>query len=226
VVADAVTQRVLNRSFMIDWQDRLYQDCVLVRFEDGKLNPKATFTALAKFLDLPYTETMTYCSLDGETDPLEDAGNVRGFDSATVYRTYDEFVNDSERKYIEYFLRDAYEYYGYDFQYYDGQPVTLEQVNGWTEDFERIDHYIRETWRELYKLAEVSVNGERIEAEKEREIQEQLLENQLKAFCANRKNNAQILMRGLRFVNRGGQPLHMMPRLELDPALLERPLYH
>ena len=28
----------------------------MVRFEDGKLNPKATFTALAAFLDIPYTE--------------------------------------------------------------------------------------------------------------------------------------------------------------------------
>ena len=43
--------------------------CVLVRFEDGKLNPKATFTALAAFLDLPYTQSMTYCSLKGEIDP-------------------------------------------------------------------------------------------------------------------------------------------------------------
>ena len=34
---------------MVDWQDRLFQDSVLVRFEDGKLNPKATFTALAAF---------------------------------------------------------------------------------------------------------------------------------------------------------------------------------
>ena len=31
----------------------------MVRFEDGKLNPKATFTALAEFLDIPYTESLT-----------------------------------------------------------------------------------------------------------------------------------------------------------------------
>ena len=47
------SQRILNRSFMVDWQDRLYTDSVLVRFEDAKLNPKATFTALAAFLDIP-----------------------------------------------------------------------------------------------------------------------------------------------------------------------------
>ena len=61
IVADDLTARMLNRSFMVDPWDRLYRDSVLVRFEDGKLNPKATFTALAEFLDLPYTQSMTYC---------------------------------------------------------------------------------------------------------------------------------------------------------------------
>ena len=37
---------------------------------------------------------------------------------------------------------------------------------------------------------------------------------------------AKQLLKGLYFVNKNGQPLHMMPKLELDPALLEQPLYH
>ena len=226
VVPDAVSQRVLNRSFMIDWLDRLYADSVLVRFEDAKLNPKATFTALAAFLDLPYTESMTYCSLNGEVDPESLAGNVRGFDPAAVYRTYDEYVNDAERTYIEYFLRDAYEFYGYGFQYYDGQPMTLERVKELLEGFDTIDHYIRDTWKKIYKKATVSVNDQRVEEEMELEVQGQLLDNQLKAFRENRVKNSEILSRGLHFVNRHGQPLHMMPKLELDPALLEQPLYH
>lgn len=226
VVPDAVTQRVLNRSFMIDWQDRLYVDSVLVRFEDGKLNPKATFTALAAFLDLPYTESMTYCSLNGEIDPESLAGNDLGFSTAALYRTYDDYTNDAERTYIEYFLRDAYAYYGYDFQYYDGRPVTLEQVNEWTKGFTTIDHYIRETWRYIYENASVTVGEKRLEGEAEQQVQDQLLEQQIQAFHQNRERNSEILMRGLRFVNRHGQPLHMMPKLKLDPALLEQPLYH
>ena len=90
VLDDELALRALNRSFMIDPQDRLYLDSALVRFEDGKLNPKATFTALAAFLDLPYTESMTYCSANGERDPLYMEGNAVGFDPSTVYRTYDE----------------------------------------------------------------------------------------------------------------------------------------
>ncbi|NCE66498.1 hypothetical protein D1159_18530, partial [Pseudoflavonifractor sp. 524-17] len=65
VISDLAMDRSLNRSFMIDPEDRLYKDSVLVRFEDGKTNPRATFTALAAFLDLPYTESMTYCSEKG-----------------------------------------------------------------------------------------------------------------------------------------------------------------
>ena len=48
-----VTERLLNRSYLLDPDDRLYRDSVLVRFEDGKLNPKATFTALAHFWTYP-----------------------------------------------------------------------------------------------------------------------------------------------------------------------------
>ena len=122
VVPDVLAERLVNRSFMVDQWDRLYRDSVLVRFEDGKLNPRATFTALAEFLDLPYTESMTYCSSRKGIDPESLKGNARGFDPATVYRTYDEFANDEERAFLEYFLRDAYEYYGYDFHYYQVEP--------------------------------------------------------------------------------------------------------
>ncbi len=228
VVPDAVSQRILNRSFMVDWQDRLYTDSVLVRFEDAKLNPKATFTALAAFLDIPYTESMTYCSENGKLDPTLELNGIKkfvGFDTASVYNTYDEYVNDSERKYIEYFLRDAYENYGYDFQCYDGRPVDMEEVGTWLESFSTIDHYIEETWKKVYQTVKISVDDKPVEGTVSDDVQKKLLDSQISAFRQNRKRNAEILMAGLRFVNRHGQPLHMMPRLELDPALLEQPLY-
>lgn len=226
VVSDAISERILNRSFMIDWQDRLYKDSVLVRFEDGKLNPKATFTALAAFLDLPYTESMTYCSVWGEQDAESYEGNVRGFDPAAIYRTYDEYINDSERYFIEYFLRDAYEFYGYGFQYYDGAPVDEEKAKDLIGDFERMNHYIQESWKNVYEATEVSKNGQRVDEELEKAVQNKLLESKVQSFSENRLHHAKILMGNLRFVNRNGQPLHMMPKLELDPALLEQPLYH
>lgn len=223
---DALSYRVFNRSFMIDPEDRLYRDSVLVRFEDGKLNPKATFTALAAFLDLPYTESMTYCSLLGKRDPESLPGNDLGFSTAAIYRTYDDYVNDAERYFIEYLLRDAYEYYGYGFQYYDGATVDEKKLEELIAGFTTMDHYIRESWWKRYQRVEVSRDGERVGPELELEVQKQLLERRLKEFSDNRLRYGKILLQGLEFVNQNGQPLHMMPKLELDPALLEQPLYH
>lgn len=216
VMRDRMTECISNRSFMIDWQDRLYQDSTLVRFEDGKLNPKATFTALAEFLDIPYTESMTYCSSRLGINPESMKGNVRGFDPATVYRTYDEFANDDERAFIEYFMRDAYAYYGYDFHYYKGEPVDETWVKRRIEGFTYINRFIEESWDNALR-AENDWTEEEFAAR---------LQSITDTNNKNRLRIAELLMRGLRFVNRRGQPLHFMKKLELDPALLEQPLYH
>ena len=227
VVPDALLQRLLNRSFMIDWQDRLYMDSVLVRFEDGKLNPKATFTALAAFLDLPYTESMTYCSLKGERDPESLAGNDLGFSTAAIYRTYDEFANDIERYFLEYFMRDVYEYYGYDFKYYDGAPVDEQKVEELIQGFSTIDHYIRDSWQlNVLPTTEVTAEGKEADPEQREGALNIVLENRIAQVNANRLRTAKFLLDSPYFVNKNGQPLHMMPKLELNPALLEQPLYH
>lgn len=218
VTPDVMAERLLNRSFMVDRYNRLYRDSVLVRFEDGKLNPKATFTALAEFLDIPYTESMTYCSSKDGINPESLKGNVRGFDTATVYRTYDEFANDDERAFIEYFMRDAYEYYGYDFQYYKGEPVDEQWVTNKIKGFTCINEVIEKSWEENLS----SKKDEEQQYEDIVALAKRVTEN----YDENRMNIAHLLMRGLRFVNKQGQPLHMMTPLRLDPDLLEQPLYH
>lgn len=219
VVPDVLAERLVNRSFMVDQWDRLYRDSVLVRFEDGKLNPRATFTALAEFLDLPYTESMTYCSSRKGIDPESLKGNARGFDPATVYRTYDEFANDEERAFLEYFLRDAYEYYGYDFHYYQGEPVDEAWIEQKIRGFTCLDGYIEKSYQDVVQSKEISFkNGETpIDVTAVAPIP---------GYQSNRRRIADFLLRGLRFVNKQGQPLNMMRRLKLDPALLEQPLYH
>ena len=227
VVGNDLTDRLTNRSFMSDPEDRLFMDSVLVRFEDAKLNPKATFTALAAFLDLPYTESMTYCSMYGERDPESMKGNDLGFSTAAVYRTYDEYATDAERAFIEYFMRDAYEAYGYDFHYYDGRPVDEEQVDRWIEGFTLAERYICGAWEEnLLSTASVKVNEEEITDEAREQILQKAAEQHRDSLRNNWRTAARTLLRGLRFVNKNGQPLRMMPKLKLDPALLEQPLYH
>lgn len=227
-VSDVISERIFNRSFMVDPENRLYKDSILVRFEDGKLNPKATFTVLAAFLDLPYTQSMTYCSEGGKKadgTPFT-PGNDVGFDPAPVYRTYDDFVNDSERYFIEYFLRDAYAQYGYDFHYYDGAPVDEAKVEELLSGFTTMDAYIRATWKSVFDNLDLSSEEKDFTPEKVEEARAAVLEEFVASFREKRLSHARTLMSGLRFVNRNGQPLCFMRKLEPDPALLEQPLYH
>lgn len=227
VIPDMAMNRVLNRSFMIDPDDRLYKDSVLVRFEDGKTNPEATFRALAAFLDIPYTESMTYCSEKGVHDVETAEGNVIGFDTATVYRTYDEYATDDERAFIEFCLRDAYEFYGYDFHYYDGGPVDEERIKKWLEGFTRLNGLIAASWKNnVLPGAQVSVNGEALPTELDAAVKQRAVDDIRKKNDEARFKLAKRLMGSLYFVNKNGQPLRMMPKLELDPALLREPLYH
>ena len=57
-------------------------------------------------------------------------------------------------------------------------------------------------------------------------VQQQMLDHYMGEVLTNRENTVDILMENLYFIGKNGQPLHMMPKLELDPALLEQPLYH
>jgi len=225
VATDLAMDRSLNRSFMIDPEDRLYKDSVLVRFEDGKINPRATFTALAAFLDIPYTESMTYCSEKGVHDVETAEGNVIGFDTATVYRTYDDYATDEERAYIEFCLRDAYEFYGYDFHYYDGGPVDEERIKQWVEGFTKVNKFISLSWKNNI-LADATVTKDGSKKKIDEDTQEEVLDKIKEKYDTVRLKLAKRLMGSLYFVNKRGQPLRMMPKLNLDPTLLDRPLYH
>jgi hypothetical protein len=231
VVCDVVVDRLLNRSYLLDPQDRLYQDSVLVRFEDGKLNPRATFTALAAFLDIPYTESMTYCSWAGVRDPESLEGNARGFDPARLYATYDEYLGRPERYFLEYFMRDAYEAYGYDFNYYDGEPVDKDRVKELAGQFDTLAVYLQKSWRASVEeiVAEMDLKdptNKQFAGMSRDEIVDEVLQDKMKGIELTRIKAGEVLLRGLRFVNHWGQPLQMMPKLQLDPALLDQPLYH
>ena len=227
VVGDALTIRLLNRSFMVDQWDRLYRDSVLVRFEDGKLNPKATFTALAEFLDIPYTESMTYCSGKTGLNPESLKGNDLGFDPAAIYRTYDEYVNDADRSLLEYFLRDAYREYGYDFYYYHGEAVDMDWVHEKLKGISNLDHRIRETVRRAMdrKSQDGTIVSDGVTYEHE-EGCDLIAQRALDEIHKDRLQMTELLLKNLVFVNKDNQPLRLMKKLELDPELLEQPLYH
>lgn len=223
LVGDAFSQWLLNRSFMVDPQDRLYQDSVLVRFEDGKLNPTATFTALAAFLDIPYAESMTYCSGIGGLNPETLKGNNRGFDPAAVYRTYDDYSDDADRALLEYFLRDAYARYGYTFHYYHGEEVDLSWIDEKLAQMTTLDRRMMETFQTAIHIDVTAGDGTLLDNQNTARA---MAEKRVEGARGNRYNITRALFQGLQFVGHSGQPLRFMDQLKLDPALLEQPLYH
>lgn len=229
-IGNTIVERVTNRCYLRDPDQRLYRDAVVVRFEDGKTNPRATFSKLAEFLDIPYTESMTYCSENGVHDVETAQGNAIGFDTRTVYATYDEFTNDAERSYIEYFLRDAYRLYGYDFQYYDGTPVDDKRVADWVRGFTTLDNYMRESYIHAFsgniKLHLESTGEDGVTNVETTEDLAKIAD----MFMVDRKEKqyavGQTLLKDLRFLNKNGQPMEPIPWLKPDPDLLDQPLYH
>ena len=236
VVIDLLGERVTNHSFMRDPDDRLCHDSVIVRLEDAKLHPVASFHALCAFLDIPYTESMSYGSLFGVRNPF---GSVaygtnyeNGFFLSAITNTYPEFANDAERYFIEYFLRDLYSYYGYDFQYYDGKPVDEERAIQLIDSFTTMDRYIRESWETLIKMKNiklVNLNGQLAEAlgeehrgDADKVGAEALVDKILETVRDERLRVASILLRNPRFINREGKVLQMTPMLKPDPELMEQ----
>ena len=226
VAGDLLSERLFNRGYLVDPEDRLFKDSVLVRFEDAKLNPKATFTALAAFLDLPYTESMTRCTLGGKE--FYTPGNARGFDPETVYRTYEEYVDGPERAFLEYCFRDVYETYGYDFQNYDGKPLDVAGLEALLEGCALTSYHTREAWKNVFgEDSRLTRQGVLVPPKEDGTPGEGLtLEEYVASFRERRLARGQALQAGLRLVSRENRPLEMMRKLEPDPALLEQPLYH
>ena len=103
--------------------------------------------------------------------------------------------------------------------------VDEERAKELIHGFTTLDGYIRETWSKVFALVEATIGDQTLEW-KGKSPRDEMLENYMKACEENRLKNTRILLNGLRFVSKTGQPLRMIRKLEPDPALLEQPLYH
>ena len=85
---------------------------------------------------------------------------------------------------------------------------------------------MRESWKAVFSTTKLSAGNRELSPEAEQKVRDQLLEKYMNSIKENRRENANMLLRGLRFVNKNGQPLRMMPMLQPTPELLENPIYH
>lgn len=143
---------------------------------------------------------------------------------------------------MEYFFRDVYEAYGYDFQYYNGEDVNQDWVKEKIHNFTRLNSCIAESWKKSLKINRKVIKKipdgnentrfrilslkEENEQDPSDAVFEQMAQEVVEKMNKDRYRFACCLLEGLNFINRRGQPLHMMKALKLDPALLEQPLYH
>ena len=221
---DEICRCVLNRSYLQDNSEPFLRDSVLVRFEDGKLNPKATFTALSAFLDLPYTESMTFCSEKGRHDPY--IGNPVGFDPSAVYYRYDHLMNEYEGLFIEFCLQDIYRYLGYSFLFYDGKPAGMEDVMEWLRHFDHADQCLHDIYRCVFLRRSAETGAVYTSPSDEEQECEEWFQEQLERSRQMRVQTVETLFAITGYADRNGSLLEMIPKLKLDHALLEQPLYH
>ncbi len=233
--------RCMIRTYMISKSERVYRDSRVVRYEDGKLNPEATFTALAQFLDIPYTDTMKYCSRYGKVDAESDPTSLVGFDTRSVFRKYEEFVDPEEQYMLEYMQQNAYKEYKYDFQYYDGKEITEQKAEQLIEGCHKQQSMVCDRMKEFlkqrddkYKLFDILINGRILFApsityENEDERLEDIDKLAKKYYKFHTDKLKEILMTidpNARVIDENGDDKVFMKLLEPIEELMVEPLYH
>ena len=99
------------------------------------------------------------------------------------------------------------------------------QIERWVKGFTKINQFIALSWKNNV-LSELTVTENGGEKGIDEDTQEVAISKIKEKYDTIRLKLAKRLMGSLYFINKNGQPLRMMPKLELDPALLEQPLYH
>ena len=105
----------------------------------------------------------------------------------------------------------------------EGLPGNVSQVRAVaTELVERC----KKSNTTLLLVGHVTKDGQEVTEEEAELARNEAMDQNMEELRKNWRSVAKTLLGGLHFVNKNGQPLRMMPKLELDPALLEQPLYH
>lgn len=126
---------LLPKDYYFPLNHPLREDIGVVRFEDLKLNPEAAFASVAEFLNIPVTESMfqtTWCGMTRMGVTTENTV-FDGFDTAPVYKSYDQYLSVFDKYRIELLLNKLLDVYGYKPKYYDGQRFSDHAINAMME---------------------------------------------------------------------------------------------
>lgn len=116
--------------FYIPQEHEMLQKTVIVRFEDLKLNPRATLSSLIKFFDIPWSDNLLQTTWLGYLrDGIStDFSHFKGFDPTPVYKTYSHLLSNFDKYRIELLKEKYYSAWGYKAKLYDGQVFANEDI--------------------------------------------------------------------------------------------------
>ena len=123
------------------------------------------------------------------------------------------FAADKSR---EQFYRDMSLYVG---------GAMEQRVEELADQFGTIAHYIIESLK-YATIRAPEEEGTPKEDFTDDKVRSKYIEKFMMDTREKRLKAGKTLLRGLHFINSHAQELRMMPKLELDPELLEQPLYH
>ncbi len=118
------------KDFYFPKEHPIYDYTRIIRFEDLKMNPKATLESLTDFLDLPMTDSLfqtTWCGLSRAGVDTENK-LFEGFDIKPLYNAYDKYLSVFDKYRIECIMARFMSFYGYIPQYYDNQEFTNAEI--------------------------------------------------------------------------------------------------
>ncbi len=112
----------------------------VVRFEDMKLQPRATAESLCDFFDIPWDDSLLSVTVNGVEGNF---GDTSGFDTSPVYRKYEVYNNPFDYYRMELILSDVFAPWGYKPMYYtDGARYSKKEIIGLFEKKFKCEDYL------------------------------------------------------------------------------------
>lgn len=213
-----------NRNLYTDPSHPLFADIRAIRFEDGKLNPRATLLALCEFLDTPWHDSLLTTTVMGEHREYNVQGSVsKGFDLHPVYNRYEDYLSPEDMYIIELVLENRLAQYGYKPLVYDGKAHSLEDIcalmskpmKAWDKQREIVYAYVAARPEVYLKDPKIKID----------EVVETLMLPILFRHQNQMNEIIDVCFTDKPLVSPEGNYLYPIPWLEPKADLLERPLY-
>ncbi len=120
---------LLPKDYFFRADHALFKHISVVRFEDLKLNPKASIESLTDFLDISSSDILyktTWCGLS-RSGIATDGRSFEGFDPSPIYNDHARYLSIFDKYRIEMTLYQLMLNYGYRPVYYEGEKFSDNQ---------------------------------------------------------------------------------------------------